>query len=80
MGVGVRRSSLLAQTAFVFASLGLDCQRAESDVDRLRFLVASGAHHERVFPLDQTVAGEDNPLVCGGYSDADAFCDELRLL
>ena len=61
-------------------SLGLDGERAESDIDGLRFLVTSDTHHECVRPLDQTVAGQDNPLVRAAYGDAVASCDESRLL
>jgi len=60
--------------------LGLDGEGAESDIDGLRFLVTSDTHRERVCAGDQTIAGEDNPLVRAAYGDAVASCDESRLL
>jgi len=76
---GVRRSVTCPNGVRVVL-LRLNGERAESDVDCLRYLVTSDAHRERVFPRDQTIAGEDNPLVCSAYSDAVMFSDELRLL
>ena|SRR5579863_9022674 len=61
-------------------SLGLDRERAVPDVDGLKFLVTCNTRLEGICPFDQTIAREDNPLVCAAYSGAVASCDELRLL
>jgi hypothetical protein len=82
MGVGC--SPLLVTLLKRYSSpflLGLDGERAVSDVDCLKSQVTCNTHLEGVCPLDQNpIAGEDNPLVGITNSDAVASGDELRLL